>query len=88
MGLSILYLGLVQWKPKLMNFLGVILGLVFVAVMALFMIFYPSESTLYRILFGVIVLLLMAVVGYSAFKSSACFDMHGVFLSYASQLLR
>ena len=88
LGLAILSLGRVQWKPKLMNFLTIILGLLFVGIMALFAIFYPSGSLSIRIIFAVVVVLLMAIVGYGAFKSKACFDMHGVFLSAATHLLR
>ena len=86
--ISIIYLCLVQIIPKLMNYLSVIVGLVFLTVTALFILFYPSENVLYRVIFGVLLLVLVGVVGFSAFKSSACFDMHGVFLAYSSQLLR
>ena len=88
LGIAIAYILLVQFLPKLMNKLSIILGLVFVFAMVLLLIFYPSGSIVARIIISLIILLLIAIVALGAFKSKACLDMHGIFLYHATELIK
>ena len=88
LGVAIAYMLLVQFLPKLMNKLSIILGLVFVLMMVLLLVFYPTGSVAIRIIISTIILLLIAIVALGAFKSKACLDMHGVFLYHATQLIK
>jgi len=88
LGIAIAYMLLVQYLPKLMNKLSIILGLVFVFAMVLLLIFYPSGSIVARLIISLIILLLIAIVALGAFKSKACLDMHGIFLYHATELIK
>jgi hypothetical protein len=88
LGLAILYMFLVQWFARLMNELSVILGLLFLCIMALFIIFYPNGHVALRIVSSIVILLLLAIVAIGAFKSRPCFTMHGIFLTQATNFLR
>lgn len=88
LGLAMLYVVAVQFFPKAMNYLSVLLGLIFLCLMLLFLVFYPTGSVGFKIAFALIMLCLLVIVGLGAFKSRACFNMHGVFLSHATNLLK
>lgn len=71
-----------------MNKLSVVLGLVFICVMLLLVLIYPTGNVALRIVVGVVLLLLVAIVALGAFRSKACLDMHGIFLYHATQLVK
>jgi len=80
LGLSIIYMVLVQFYPRVMNYVVVIAGLVFMLILAIFTISYPTEHLVAKIILGIVLLILISIVAYGAFKSKYCFDMHGLFL--------
>lgn len=88
MGLALAYVFAVQWLPKIMNYLSIILGLIFAFVMLCFVAFYPTDSVGSRIAFSLIFLVLVIIVAIGAFKSKACFNMHGLFLFHATNLIK
>ena len=80
LGLSVLYMVLVQFYSRTMNYVAVIAGLIFMLILAIFTISYPTEHLVAKVIMGVILLILISIVAYGAFKSKYCFDMHGLFL--------
>jgi hypothetical protein len=88
LGLAVVYTLLVQFFPRMMNKLSVVLGLVFMCVMLLLVVVYPRGNVAVRVVVAVVLLLLVGIVGLGAFRSKACLDMHGVFLYHATQLVK
>jgi hypothetical protein len=88
LALAVVYTLLVQFFPKLMNKLSVVLGLVFICVMLLLLVVYPTGNVAVRVVVALVLLLLVGIVGLGAFRSKACLDMHGVFLYHATQLVK
>lgn len=71
-----------------MNRLSIFLGLVFICVMLILLVVYPTGNVAVRVVLALVLLLLVGIVGLGAFRSKACFDMHGVFLYHATQLVK
>lgn len=88
LGLSILYMVLVQFYSRIMNYVAVVAGLIFMLVLAIFTLSYPTDHMGAKIIMGIVLLTLIVIVAYGAFKSKYCFDMHGLFLESSAQLVK
>lgn len=71
---------MVQFYSRIMNYVAVIAGLIFMLVLAIFTISYPTDYLAAKVIMGIVLLILISIVAYGAFKSKYCFDMHGLFL--------
>jgi hypothetical protein len=87
LSLSVIYVALVQFFPKLMNQLSIVLGsLVILALSICVFTYYPDSHG--RIPIAVVLIIIFGSVLLSSFRNRRAIAMNGVFMSAAAKMLK
>jgi hypothetical protein len=88
LGLSLVFLVLVQCLPSQMNTASILLGITVMVALIVFVAAYPSGNINARIIFGLILLLLFATTAYGSWKMRASFGFYSIFLNQSTLMLK
>ena len=86
-GLSILFLIAVQFFSSFMNNFVIIAGLAMIILMVIFTVLQKNINMTILIIFSIVMVALFVIIMLGAFKSRQCFDLHGIFLKYATKVI-
>ena len=87
LGISIVYMILVQFWPEIMNKVALIIGIVLMTSIFLCICFYPTDYTKSKIAIIFFYLLLLVTTVGTLWKNRNNIEIHGIFLQYSTRML-
>lgn len=87
-GISLLYMLLVQFFPWVMNYAAVVLGWLVILATTICLILYQTDQSGLKIVIGVLLVVMLIVILYNSFKNMDSLRMHAIFLSYSTKMFR
>lgn len=88
LGFSILYMVLVQFFPKGMNYAAVILGWLAILASAICLFTYNTSENIFRTIVGLLLILILIIIAVTFIKNQASLKIHGIFLNYSTKFIK
>lgn len=88
LGISIVYFLLVQFLPKGMNYVSVVVGGIIIVITAICLFFYNTQQTILKVVAGIALILLFLLIIMTVFKNRDSWRMHGIFLSHSTRIIK
>lgn len=88
LGFSVIYMLLVQFFPKIMAYVAVILGSLIILACAICILNYSRSEHTFRIVVACLLILVFLIILISYCKNQRALKIHGIFLSYAAKFVR